>query len=68
LISIDQIPSLPTRDSFANVTFNISSDEVGVFEVSAAYMGLPVQDGKAELRMDDLVRGLRIEVVMAVRD
>jgi Ras GTPase-activating-like protein IQGAP2/3 len=53
LISIDQFP---TRDSFAHITLTISSDEVGVFEVSAAYMGMPVPDGKAELRMDDLVR------------
>ncbi|KAM0752532.1 hypothetical protein T439DRAFT_287203 [Meredithblackwellia eburnea MCA 4105] len=49
LLSIDQY----SPRQFGNISLTISSDEVGVFEISAAYMG--VQVTTVELKLDDLL-------------
>lgn len=49
LLSIDQF----SPKQFDKVTLTISSDEVGVFEVSAAYMGVKVET--VELKLDELL-------------
>lgn len=49
LLSIDQF----SPRQFDKVTLSISSDEVGVFEVTAAYMGANVTT--VELKLEDLL-------------
>lgn len=49
LLSIDQF----SPKQFDKVTLTISSDEIGVFEVSAAYMGVKVET--VELKLDELL-------------
>jgi Ras GTPase-activating-like protein IQGAP2/3 len=59
LLSIDQY----SPKQFDKISLTVSSDDIGVFEITAAYMGVPVTT--VELKLEDLLESQFVRLLVA---
>ena len=52
IIALEDVP----KDQYGLITFTFSSDEIGIYDVSAKFMGFGIDDVHMEIRFDDLLQ------------
>jgi Ras GTPase-activating-like protein IQGAP2/3 len=52
IIALEDVP----KEQYGLITFTFSSDEIGIYDVSAKFMGFGIDDAHMEIRFDDLLQ------------